>query len=256
MIKAIIVEDEKPAAGHLQKLIAGSNYSIEVIVVLESITQTVTWLSNNPSPDLIFLDIQLSDGISFEIFNQTAIQSPVIFTTAYEEYAIKAFKVNSIDYLLKPINQDDLNFALKKFLSLPKNEITTTDQAFKYKVDNVLKLLTHNYKTRFVVNAGTHIKSIETEKILFFYSLEKSTFLTDETGKSYDIGYSLEQVEKLIDPICFFRINRKYIINITAIEDIITYSASSLKVKVFRSSADDMIVSRSHLKEFREWLGR
>lgn len=207
-------------------------------------------------PDLIFLDVQLSDGLSFEIFNHISITCPVIFTTAYEEYAIKAFKVNSIDYLLKPIGIDDLKNAINKFTSFNYNFINTYNQTLRYKVDQVMKLLTNNYKSRFVVNVGMHIRSVEVEKINLFYSLEKSTFLIDNTGKSYDIDYSLEQIEKLTDPKQFFRISRKYIANINAIADIISYTSSRLKLKIACSDDDDILVSRSKLAEFRRWLER
>jgi DNA-binding LytR/AlgR family response regulator len=207
-------------------------------------------------PDLIFLDVQLSDGLSFEIFNHISITCPVIFTTAYEEYAIKAFKVNSIDYLLKPIGIDDLKNAINKFTSFNYNFINTYNQTLRYKVDQVMKLLTNNYKSRFVVNVGMHIRSVEVEKINLFYSLEKSTFLLDNTGKSYDIDYSLEQIEKLTDPKQFFRISRKYIANINAIADIISYTSSRLKLKIACSDDDDILVSRSKLAEFRRWLER
>ncbi len=217
MYKALIIEDEKLAAEHLQRLISQVDLKIDIIKIISSVDEALLWFDNSPLPDLIFLDVQLSDGLSFEIFNHINITCPVIFTTAYEEYAIKAFKVNSIDYLLKPIGFDDLKNAINKFTSFNYNFINTYDQTLKYKVDQVMKLLTNNYKSRFVVNAGMHIRSIEVEKINLFYSLEKSIFLLDNTGKSYDINYSLEQIEKLTDPKQFFRISRKHIVNITAI---------------------------------------
>ena len=256
MYKALIIEDEKPAAEHLQRLINQVDIKIDVIIIISSVDEALQWFDNSPLPDLIFLDVQLSDGLSFEIFNHVNITCPVIFTTAYEEYAIKAFKVNSIDYLLKPIGIDDLKNAINKFTSFNYNFINTYNQTLRYKVDNVMKLLTNNYKSRFVVNVGMHIKSIEVEKINLFYSLEKSTFLLDNTGKSYDIDYSLEQIEKLTDPKQFFRISRKYIANINAIADIISYTSSRLKLKIACSDDDDILVSRSKLAEFRRWLER
>jgi len=256
MYKALIIEDEKPAAEHLQRLINQIDIKIDIIRIISSIDEALVWFYNNPLPDLIFLDVQLSDGLSFEIFNHINITCPVIFTTAYEQYAIKAFKVNSIDYLLKPIGIGDLKNALNKFTSFNYNLINTYDQTLKYKVDQVMKLLTNNYKSRFVVNVGMHIRSVEVEKINLFYSLEKSTFLLDNTGKSYDIDYSLEQIEKLTDPKQFFRISRKYIANINAINDIISYSSSRLKLKIACSDDDDILVSRSKLAEFRRWLER
>jgi DNA-binding LytR/AlgR family response regulator len=256
MYKALIIEDEKPAAEHLQRLIKQVDIKIDIIKVISSVDEALVWFDNNPLPDLIFLDIQLSDGLSFEIFNHIKITCPVIFTTAYEEYAIKAFKVNSIDYLLKPIGIEDLKDAIVKFTSTNYNLRDTSNLTIRYKVDQVMKLLTSNYKSRFVVNVGMHIRSVEVEKINLFFSLEKSTFLLDNTGKTYDIEYSLEQIEKLTDPKQFFRISRKHIVNINSIADIISYSASRLKLKIVSSKDDDIIVSRSKLAEFRRWLER
>jgi DNA-binding LytR/AlgR family response regulator len=256
MYKAIIIEDEKPAAEHLQRLINQVGLKIDILAIIQSVEEALSWFKNNPVPDLIFLDIQLSDGLSFEIFNHVNITCPVIFTTAYEEYAIKAFKVNSIDYLLKPIGIEDLIYAIDQFQSVNYSIKDTYSQTLKYKVDEVMKLLTNNYKSRFVVNAGVHIKSVEVEKIHLFYSLEKATFILDNAGKTYDINYSLDQVEKLIDPRQFFRISRKYIVNINAIADIISYSASRLKLNIINSKDDDILVSRSKLAEFRKWLER
>ena len=256
MYKALIIEDEKPAAEHLQRLINQVDIKIDIIRIISSVDEALLWFDNSPLPDLIFLDVQLSDGLSFEIFNHINITCPVIFTTAYEEYAIKAFKVNSIDYLLKPIGIDDLKNAINKFTSFNYNFRNTYSQTIKYKVDQVMKLLTNNYKSRFVVNVGMHIRSVEVEKINLFFSLEKSTFLLDNTGKTYDIDYSLEQIEKLTDPKQFFRISRKHIVNINAISDIISYSGSRLKLNVVSSKDEELLVSRSKLTEFRRWLER
>jgi two-component system response regulator LytT len=256
MYKAIIIEDEKPAAEHLQRLINQVDIKIDILRIISSVDEALSWFKNNQVPDLIFLDIQLSDGLSFEIFNHVNITCPVIFTTAYEEYAIKAFKVNSIDYLLKPIGIDDLKYAIDQFRSISYNITDSYNQALRNKVDQVMKMLTNNYKSRFIVNVGMHIKSVEVEKINLFYSLEKATFILDNTGKTYDINYSLEQIEKLIDPKQYFRISRKYIVNINAIADIISYSGSRLKLKIGNSKDDDILVSRSKLTEFRRWLER
>jgi DNA-binding LytR/AlgR family response regulator len=256
MYKALIIEDEKPAADHLQRLINQVDLKIDIIKVIPSIDESLTWFVSNPLPDLIFLDIQLSDGLSFEIFNHINITCPVIFTTAYEEYAIKAFKVNSIDYLLKPIGLDDLKNAITKFTSINQNFSDSYNQTIRYKVDQAMKLLTNNYKSRFVVNMGMHIRSVEVEKINLFFSLEKATFLLDSTGKTYDIDYSLEQIEKLVAPRQFFRISRKHIVNINAITDIISYSGNRLKLKVVNSKDEDLLVSRSKLAEFKRWLDR
>jgi DNA-binding LytR/AlgR family response regulator len=256
MYKAIIIEDEKPAAEHLQRLINQVDIEIDILKIIPSVDEALAWFKNNPLPDLIFLDIQLSDGLSFEIFDHIDITCPVIFTTAYEEYAIKAFKVNSIDYLLKPIGIDDLKYAIDQFRSINYSSKDIYNQTLRYKVDQVMKLLTNNYKSRFTVNVGMHIKSVEVKKINLFYSLGKATFILDNTGKTYDINYSLEQIEKLIDPKQFFRISRKHIVNINAIADIISYSGSRLELKIVNSKDNDILVSRSKLTEFRRWLER
>jgi DNA-binding LytR/AlgR family response regulator len=254
MINALIIEDEKPAANHLQKLVNEAGYEITVGAVLGSVKAAVKWFDNYPHPDLVFMDIQLSDGLSFEIFNFVKISCPVIFTTAYEEYAIRAFKVNSIDYLLKPVSPEALKFALEKFISQIQIKLNPYDDIFHFQVGKVMQLLTQKYKSRFVVNAGVHIRSVETGSINCFYSQGKSTYLLDSTGKSYDINYTLEQLEQLCDPGSFFRINRKYLVNRNAIADIISYSANVLKVKINLITDEDTLTSRSRLKEFRQWL--
>lgn len=256
MYRTLIIEDEKPAAEDLQRLISQTGIKIEVAGVIQSVNDAIGWLNSNPIPDLLFLDIQLSDGLSFEIFNRINISCPVIFTTAYEEYAIRAFRVNSIDFLLKPVNLPDLKQAIDKFISLRVNFRESDYQALRYRVDEMMRMLTNNYKSRFLVNAGVHIRSIETEKINLFSSLEKSTFILDCSGKMYDISYSLEQIEKLVDPRQFFRISRKHIVNISAIVDIISYSGSRLMLKIYNSNDEDILVSRSRLAEFRTWLER
>jgi DNA-binding LytR/AlgR family response regulator len=256
MYRAVIIEDERPAAEYLQRLISQVDVKIEIIKIISSVDEALFWFNHNPAPDLIFLDIQLSDGLSFEIFNHINIPCPIIFTTAYEEYAIKAFKFNSIDYLLKPISINDLKYAIEQFISIRNNFKDSYNLTLRYKLDQVMNLLTYNYKSRFIVNVGMHIKSIETDKINLFYSLEKSTFILDCTGRTFDINYSLEQIEKLIDPKQFFRISRKYIVNINAISDIISYTSSRLKLRIADSKDDDILVSRSKLTDFRKWLER
>lgn len=254
MINALIIEDEKPAAEHLLKLIKSCGHEIRVEGILDSVSGTVNWFNKNRQPDLVFMDIQLSDGLSFEIFDYVKIGCPVIFTTAYEEYAIKAFKVNSIDYLLKPVNDDGLAFAIKKFLLHGRQTNNSYGDLFDYQVGQVMQLLTKRYKSRFVVNAGAHIHSLEVEKITCFYSLEKATYLLDNKGRSYDINYILDQLEQLTDPDIFFRINRKYLVNRNTITDIISYSATKLKIKITHISDDDIFVSRSRTKDFKLWL--
>jgi len=255
MIKTLIIEDEKHAVDHLKELITRSKFNFTIIGTLNSVGSAIEWFINNDIPDLVFLDIQLSDGISFELFSHVKINCPIIFTTAYQEYAIKAFKVNTIDYLLKPILKEDFDLAIKQYFTKTKLfEKSAKDQEFDFKIDNLMNALTKQFKSRFVVNIGLHIKSIEVAEISCFKSIEGDTFLIDNQGKSYDINYSLDQLENLLDPQNFFRINRKFIININAIIDIITYSITKLKVNLKNIKDDELTVSRNRIKEFRAWL--
>lgn len=254
MIRVLIIEDEIPAAEYLQKIITSSDFDIQIEGILNSVKAATRWFNNSIHPDLVFMDIQLSDGLSFDIFNYTKINCPVIFTTAYEEYAIQAFKVNSIDYLLKPVSIEALSYAVRKFLSQANQKTPFPQEQLNFQVDQVMNLLTKKFKTRFVVNAGMHIKSIDVESISCFYSLEKTTYLQDFSGKSYDLSYSLEQLEELIDPEIFFRINRKYLVNRNAIVDIISFSPNKLKIKMKQLTDDDIFISRGRLKDFRAWL--
>jgi DNA-binding LytR/AlgR family response regulator len=251
-IRALIVEDEKPAAEHLEKLLRECDHQLIVLHRTDSVTQTREWLKSHPSPDLIFLDIQLADGLSFDIFRQLNINCPVIFTTAYKEYAIQAFKLNSIDYLLKPVGMEELNFALEKYSRQAK--ASASQRPLSDKVEALLDMLNHPFKSRFTVSVGPRIKFIKTEQIRYFYSLEKSSFLYASSGKSYDIPYSLDQVETQLDPRQFFRISRKSIVNLDAIQEIITYSSSRLKLILKDVEQEDILVSRRKIKEFKEWL--
>lgn len=248
-MNCLIIEDEKVAAERLSGLIKKYDSSIEILNVIQSVKKTVKWLNANEVPDLIFMDIQLADGLSFEIFEQTIVKTPVVFTTAYDEYALRAFKVNSIDYLLKPIGQDELKTAIDKFKENNKpKEIPA--QVF----DNVLHALTKKYKSKFVIKVGEHIKVFTTEDVQCFYSMEKYTFLQNNSGRDYAISHSLDQLEDLLDPEGFFRINRKYIVSFSAIYDIISYSNSRLLVKLHSNKSDDLIVSREKVQDFKSWL--
>ena len=253
-MKIIIIEDEQLAAKRLLELILKYDPEIEILGEFDSVEKSVEWFNSNSPPDLVFMDIQLADGLSFEIFEQSMITSPIIFTTAYDQYAIKAFKVNSIDYLLKPIDFDELSTAIEKFKNIhceKKPEyISTKNIAF----DKVLQLLTKEYKSRFVIKVGEHIKSIQVEDISCFYSLEKASFLQTKKNSNYVLDYSLEQIESLINPDDFFRVNRKYIINLKAIADIISYSNSRLKIELKVENDEDIIVSREKVKSFKAWL--
>jgi len=248
-MNCLIVEDEKVAAERLSGLIKKCDPAIDITEVVQTVKNAVQWLNTHQAPDLIFMDIQLADGLSFEIFEQTIVKTPVIFTTAFDEYALKAFKVNSIDYLLKPVDLNELKNAIDKFKekNLPE-EIPA--QVF----DNIMYSLTKKYKNKFVIKVGEHIKVFTTEDVQCFYSIVKNTFLQNNSGRDYAINYSLDQLEDLLDPSMFFRINRKFIVSSLAISDIVSYSNSRLLVKLKSNYSDDLIVSREKVQDFKKWL--
>lgn len=248
----LIIEDEKIAAERLKNLILKYDERIEILDIIQSVINSVEWFNHHDPPDIIFMDIQLSDGLSFEIFEKTVVNSPVIFTTAFEEYTLKAFKVNSIDYLLKPIDYDDLKIAIDKFKSSPFNQ-----SLYRYPqevFDKVLKSYTKEFKSKFVIKVGEHIKIIPVDEICCFYSIEKATFLQTISGRNYDIGYSLDQLTDLLDPAMFFRINRQYIIASSAIRDIVQYSGSRLRLKILNNEDEEIVVSREKVQDFKKWL--
>jgi len=248
-MNCLIVEDEKVAAERLSGLIKKYDPTIDITGIVQSVKNAVQWLNTHQAPDLIFMDIQLADGLSFEIFEQTIVKTPVIFTTAYDEYALKAFKVNSIDYLLKPVDLNELKNAIDKFKANNLHKEIPV-QVF----DNILHSLTKNYKNKFVIKVGEHIKVFTTEDVQCFYSLEKYTFLQNNSGRDYAISYSLDQLEDLSDPARFFRINRKFIVSLPAITDIVSYSNSRLRVKLKSNDSDELIVSREKVQDFKKWL--
>ncbi len=252
-MNVLIVEDEPLIAENLVSELLKVEPDVTILETIDTVRRTVDWLNKHPAPDLIFLDIQLADGLSFEIFNLTHVPCPVVFTTAFEEYAIRAFKVNSLDYVLKPVKAADISFALDKYRNymVPAPTAPPTDPV---SIDRVMQMLGNQYKSRFLVRAGEHIRPVNTSEIQCFYSLGKASYLLEVQGRSYDISYSLEQLETLLDPVHFFRINRKYIVHSEAIKDIIAYSGSRLKVVLEKLDDDDLIVSRGKVNEFKNWL--
>jgi len=251
-MKVLIIEDEKPAARRLNRML--EKQQVGVSTMLHSVTEAKQWFQTNEHPDLIFLDIQLSDGLSFEIFEEIEIKSAIIFTTAYDQYALEAFKLNSIDYLLKPIDEDDLITAIEKYKSFkPQQENAMISLA------DVKRLLVNEtekeYKTRFTIKIGQHIKMISLEDIECFYSENKSTYLSKTDGRSYLLDITLEQLEEQLQPKCFFRISRKFFININAVKDIVAYTNSRLKIQLNKYNEQELIVSRERVKEFKIWLG-
>jgi DNA-binding LytR/AlgR family response regulator len=252
MTKILIIEDERLAAEKLERMVSKLKPDWTMLGPIETVNHAVKWLESNPSPDLILMDIQLSDGISFEIFDQIAIASPVIFTTAYDEYAIRAFKVNSIDYLLKPIDPDALEAALKKFERL--NNALSID---KMKIETLRQQMSQTYKSRFLVKVGSNMISLLTRDIELFFISERSVFIRTFQGKTYDLDYSLDQLQQMVDPDQFFRINRNFMVNIDAVSKMVSYSSSRIKLELQPDyKSDDLIVAREKTSEFKKWMDR
>ncbi|MBN1821269.1 MAG: response regulator transcription factor [Prolixibacteraceae bacterium] len=252
-MKVLIIEDEHPAAERMVELIHVYDKTINIAGVIDSVKDVILWFQENPQPDLIFMDIQLADGLSFDIFQKTTIDSPVIFTTAYQEYAIKAFKVNSIDYLLKPIDFSELKTAIDKYKKLFREE-KKAPVLHDEIINNVRKLIEKPYKNRFIIKIGEHLRPIPTKDIHYFFSLEKTTNLCTSDAKIYIIDYSLDQLTELLDPDQFFRTNRQNIINRDAIADIVVYSKNRLKIKLTTPGHEPIIVSRDKVPALKNWL--
>lgn len=250
-MKVIIIEDEKPAARRLSRLL--EELGVQVSVMLHSVEESVNWFQENEHPDLIFLDIQLSDGLSFEIFDVVEVKSAIIFTTAYDEYALQAFKLNSIDYLLKPIDDEELEVAVEKYKTLkPKSQKLALD------FDDIKKLLVNpverEYKKRFTARVGQHLKIINADEVECFYSENKGTYAATTDGRNYLLDTTLENLESELEPKIFFRVSRKFYVNINHIKDIISYTNSRLQIKLNTYIQQEIIVSRERVRDFKLWL--
>jgi DNA-binding LytR/AlgR family response regulator len=284
MIRALLVEDEPLAARRLAGLLQKQAVPFEILGPAESVAQAVALLQAGPAPDVLFLDIHLADGLSFELFELVTVTCPVIFTTAYDQYALRAFKVNSVDYLLKPIDEEELRAAVAKLRQrLPaaptadfgtKSSVSSTKET----VENVpaapvldaatlaalLQQLRQpapvaSYKTQFVVRVGEHLKVVPVEQVAYFFSLEKTTLLQSTDGRKYVVDYSMEQLESLLDPARFFRLNRAYLAQQAAIHDIIHYTNSRLQTVLKPAppeSEGPILVSREKVSVFKNWLDR
>lgn len=265
-MQVLIVEDEKPAARHLTALLQKHDPAIEVVAQLESVKKAVAWFSENRPPDLVFLDIQLADGLSFSIFEQVRVVSPIIFTTAYDQYAVQAFRVNSVDYLLKPIGPDELAQALDKFRQYHRSapaesarQPPSVDAIMMAQIQQAISTMSQPYKHRFVVKGGEHIRPIPVAQVLYFTSQDKVTFMQTHpdqktSGRRFVIDYSLDQVAEAVDPNRFFRISRQYIVSLEAVEDIVAYSSSRLKLVLKHCDDNQVLVSRERVADFRQWL--
>lgn len=252
-MKVLIIEDEHFSAERLKQQLLLLNSEIQVLDVLDSVKSSIDWFSKNDEPDLIFLDIHLADKNSFEIFKEVNITAPIIFTTAYNQYAIQAFKVNSIDYLLKPIDVDELKIALEKYENLYLQEKKENQSIDTELLQSLLQK--PNYKNRFLVKKGSQFESIQTENIAYFFSENKLTSLVTQKGNRYLIDQSLEELSSLLNPVDFFRINRQMILRIDSVVKIHTFFNGRLKLEiVHQDSKEEIFVSRERVQAFKEWL--
>jgi two-component system, LytTR family, response regulator LytT len=249
----LIIEDEEPAYKRLVKMLKEVEPAATLLNQIVSVSSAVKWFKENAAPDLIISDIQLSDGISFEIFKQVDIKCPVIFTTAYDQYAIEAFKVNSIDYLLKPVKKDELEKAVTKFKNL--TPATTSPAIDINKLLQSLQPAGTDYKKRFVVRYGEHIKTIDIEEVVYFYTEDKATFLCTKDARRFVVDFNLDTLDSILDPKIFFRINRQYIISIHSIAEMFAYSKSRVLIKLNPPSKHETIVSTERSADFKHWLG-
>jgi DNA-binding LytR/AlgR family response regulator len=251
MLRILIIEDEEPAAKRLLKMVKEIEPGVELLDSIVSVSSAVKWFRENDAPDLIFSDIQLADGTSFDIFKEVKVLCPVIFVTAFDQYAIEAFKINSIDYLLKPLKKEDLQVAIAKF----KNSKPPAAPVFD--IDKLLQAYSpqaHSYKTRFIVRYGEHIKTINTEEIAYFYTEDKVNFLTTYEARRFAIDFNLDSLETLLDPKTFFRINRQFIVSIKSIAEMFAYTKGRVLIKLKPAAKQETIVSTERSADFKTWL--
>ena len=254
-MKVLIVEDEELAVKKLRKTLAGVDDSIDVVGMTDSIKSTVEWLQGNPQPDLILMDIELADGQSFEIFNLTEVKSPVIFTTSYDEFALKAFKVNSVDYLLKPIQQEELQSALNKFRKLQ------SDNKPDLSIDNLVKELRQKlqpkeFRKRFLVKHAQKLVSIDVEEIAYFYSDGRLNFFKTEDNKKFVVDYTMDELEEMLDPEKYFRISRSFYVSVNSIDKIEDYFGNRLILQLTPAVDKEALVSREKVTDFKKWMGK
>lgn len=246
----LIIEDEQLAAERLEEMVRAVDPDCNILAKLPSVQQSARWLSQNRA-DLIFLDIQLSDGLAFSIFDQVKVNTPIIFTTAYDQYAIKAFQVNSIDYLLKPIRTDELEASLEKYRAMESAFDTNIERLMASYLDQ-----NQSFKSRFLIRIGDVYKTVETVDIAYFYAMEKNVFFKTFEGKTLPIEYSLDTLEEMLDPAAFFRINRAYVIHVSSIQKMEAWSRGRVKLWLQPEVPDeeDTIVSIGRSASFKQWL--
>lgn len=247
-MRILLIEDEPAAQKRMQKLLAEAAPDATIVATLDSVASAVTWFQNNPAPDLAFLDVRLSDGDSFSIFERTTVDCPVVFVTAYDAYALKAFQVQAVDYLLKPVKLADLAEALRRVRSsgTVRELATLAAQPAEGAPTALIK--------RFLIRYGDHFRVVEPKDIAYIFSLEKNTFLRTKEGRDLPLDESLDRLEKQLDPEKFFRLNRQVIIHFQSIKELVAYSKSRVKVMMDPPFGEDAVVSSERSAEFKRWL--
>jgi DNA-binding LytR/AlgR family response regulator len=250
-MKVLIIEDEAPAVRKLRGLLNNQDVDIEVLADIDTVEEAVEWLSNNPSPDVIFSDIQLADGVSFEIYSKVPPKCPIIFTTAYDEYALKAFELNSLDYLLKPYTEEQFNRAFQKI----KTTSTNANEVDKIKsVLAQLNIKSNQYKERFLVSKAGVLLPIKVDDVAYFYTEDKTINLVTKTKERYFISSSLDELEVILNPSNFYRVNRQYIVNANAIVKIENFFNGKLVIQLIPTAPHEVVVSRARATSFKNWM--
>ncbi len=259
-MKIALLEDEKPAMRKMVRMLEAAPLEVETVAQLESVSQALQWWRQQPAIDLMIADIQLADGLSFDFFRQANFQKPVIFVTAFDQYAIEAFKHQSISYLLKPLVQADLNEALQKFKLMKAgfSEPTPPPLGHQLPWEQLQQLLKEStrpkYQDRFMVKVGEHIRSVATPQIAYFFAEGRNAFLVTLSGDKYNLDYKLEDLELLLDPAKFYRPNRSFIVQFQAITDVLVYSGSRLKIMTHPPTEKEVLVSREKVNPFKDWF--
>ncbi|MBS1565017.1 MAG: response regulator transcription factor [Bacteroidetes bacterium] len=259
-MKVLIIEDEELAVKKLRKTLLSVDETAEVVNVTDSIRSSVSWLQENPAPDLILMDIELADGQSFEIFDKVEVKSTVIFTTSYDEFALKAFKVNSVDYLLKPIQKEDLQAAIDKFKKM-KSLYSTQNSTAALNVDSLVKELQQKlqpkeYRKRFLVKMAQKLVSVETAEIAYFYSDGRLNFFKTNDNKKFVVDYTMDELEEMLDPSVYFRISRSFYVSIHCIDKIDEYFGNRLILQLKPAVDKEALVSREKVTDFKKWMGK
>jgi DNA-binding LytR/AlgR family response regulator len=260
-MKILIVEDEDLAVKKLKKTLLSVDESATVVGEADSIKATVSWLQSNPAPDLILMDIELADGQSFEIFNHVEVKSPVIFITSYDEFALKAFKVNSVDYLLKPVQKEDLHAALEKYRQMKQMYTAAQQPAPSLSLDVLVKelqqkLQTKEFRKRFLVKHGQKLVSVEVEEIAYFFSDGRLNFFKTSDNRKFVVDYTMDELNDMLDPEKYFRISRSFFISVNSVSQIHDYFGNRLILQLKPETDKEAIVSREKVTDFKNWLGK